>query len=86
MVGLEPVNTRLFDLERRTVALEGESLRLINEVTVLSARSNHPRVPASSTPTIDTKGIGKPDHYNGDPTRFCGWSFKLKSLLSTLGP
>ena len=40
--------------------------------------------PASSTPTIDTKVIGKPDHYNGDPTRFGDWSFKLKSYMGAL--
>ena len=33
--GMEAFNTRLFEMERRTVALEGERLQLINEVTVL---------------------------------------------------
>ena len=38
MEGMEAFNTCLFQMERRTVALEGERQQLINEVTVLRAQ------------------------------------------------
>ena len=38
----------------------------------------------SSAPALDTKLIGKPDHINGDPTKFGDWSFELKSYMRAL--
>ena len=59
----------------KTVALEGERQQLIHEVTVLRGQVGQIQPapaggPASSTPTTDTKVIGTPVRYNGDPTRF----------------
>ena len=42
--------------------------------------------PVSSTFYHHTKVIGKPDHNNGDPTKFGDWSFKLKSYMGALDP
>ena len=89
MERMEAFNTGLFEMERRTVALEGECQQLINEVTVLRGQVGQRQlaaagVPASATPITDTKVIGWPDHYNGDPTRFGDWSFKLNSYMGAL--
>ena len=78
---MEATNTRLFEMERRTVALEGERQQLINGVTVLRCEVGQT---ASSTCTIDTMVIGKQDHYNGDPTSFSDWSSLFKVYMGTL--
>ena len=59
MDGVEAFDSRLFEMERRTVALEGERPQLIHEVTVLRGQVGQrqpARVggPASSTPIVDT--------------------------------
>ena len=90
MEGMEAFNTRMFEVKGQTVVLEAERQQLINVVTVLRGQGGQRQpaaagVPASSTPTIDTKVLGKSDHCNGDPTRFGDWSFKIKSYMDALG-
>ena len=81
-------HTRLFEMES-TVALEGERQQLINEVTALRGQAGQRQPapsegPASSTPTIDSKVIGKADHCNVDSARFSDRSFTLKSNMGAL--
>ena len=85
--GMEVFNTRLLEMERRTVVLEGERQQVIIEVTVLRGQVGQRQpaaagVPASATPTFGTKVIGKLNHCSGDSTRIGDWSFKLKQLFA----
>ena len=100
MEGMEAFNTRRFVMEMRTVSLEAvmemrtvsleaERPQLTKKVIVLRGQVGRrpPAVavgPASSTPTIDTKVIGKPNHCSRDRTRFVCWSVKLQSYMVTL--
>ena len=33
---------------------------------------------------VDTRVIGKPDQFDGDPMKYVDWSFKLKSYLGAV--
>ena len=33
---------------------------------------------------VDTRVIGKPEQFDGDPTKYAGWSFKLRSHFGAL--
>ena len=76
--GMEAFNTRLFEMEGRTVLLEAKRQTASNEVTMLRAHVGQ-RPPAAatdaatSTLTIVTKVTSNPDHNTGHPTSFGDW-------------
>ena len=35
---------------------------------------------------VDTRVIGKPDQFDGDPMKYANWSFKLRSYLGAVDP
>ena len=87
--GAEALNASLHEMKRQTFAMVGERQAFIHEVNQLRGQVGEgqaaPTVgPSGATPTIDTKAIGKPDHFSGEATRFGDWSFKLQSHMGAL--
>lgn len=38
------------------------------------------------TPMVDTRTLGKPDVFKGDPKDYADWSFVLKAYVSCINP
>eukprot|EP00971_Amphidinium_carterae_P319662 6353145-Amphidinium_carterae.1 len=57
--------------------------------TVQAAQAAQPAVPAprvSATPTIDTRALGKPDHFDGSTNAWKDWSTVLRAYSGAVNP
>jgi len=84
---LQELNTRLQEQEGRTQQLQRENAGLNSELGTL--RASQGQTPAQPTrqlvgALVDTRVLGKPDHFSGDATKFADWSFKLKAYMAAI--
>ena len=75
---------RTAEAEKAVMANGLQALRAENDAAPRQALE--PRQPAPANQLVDTRLIGKPQSYDGDPTKFPDWSFAMKSYMSALNP
>ena len=90
---LQQLSARLQEMEGRFRTAEAEKAVMATELQALRAENDaaprqapEPRRPAPANQLVDTRLIGKPQSYDGDPTKFPDWSFVMKSYMSALSP
>ena len=74
-VAIQQLNARLQQQEKAVTILAQERERLAQQVQSMSGTPGQ-RVRAR---VVDTRVIGKPDQFDGDPMKYADWSFKLRS-------
>ena len=77
---IQQLNVRLQQQETPMTILAQERERLEQQV---QSMSNTPRQRVQ-TGVVDTRVIGKPDQFDGDPMKYADWSFKLRSYLGAV--
>ena len=78
-VAIQQQNARLQQQETAmtTLAQEREKARTESAEHVEHAKTARAGV-------VDTRVIGKPDQFDGDPMKYADWSFKLRSYLGAV--
>ena len=77
---IQQLNARLQQQETAMTILAQERERLAQQVRSIASTPRQ-RVQAG---VVDTRVIGKPDQFDGDPMKYADWSFKLKSNLGAV--
>ena len=77
---IQQLNVRLQQQETAMTILAQERERLAQQVQSM-ANTPRQRVQAG---VVDTRVIGKPDQFDGDPMKYADWSFKLRSYLGAV--
>ena len=68
------------------VAIQQLNVRLQQQETAMTkSMSNTPRQRVQAG-VAETRVIGKPDQFDGDPMKYAGWSFKLRSYFGAVDP
>ena len=90
---LQQLSARLQEMEGRFHTAEAEKAVMATELQALKAENDaaprqapEPRRPAPANQLVDTRLIGKPQSYDGDPTKLADWSLVMKSYMSALNP
>ena len=79
-VAIQQLNARLQQQETAVTVLAQERERLAQQVQSMASTPRQ-RVQAG---VVDTRVIGKPDQFDGDPMKYADWSFKLRSYLGAV--
>ena len=79
-VAIQQLNARLQQQETEMTTLAQERVRLAQQVQSMWSTPRR-RVQAG---VVDTRVIGKPDQFDGDPMKYADWSFKLRSYLGAV--
>ena len=79
-VAIQQLNVRLKQQETAMTILAQERERLAQQVHSMSSTPRQ-RVQAGE---VDTRVIGKPDQFDGDPMKYADWWFKLRSYLEAV--
>ena len=79
-VAIQQLNVRLLQQETAMTILAQERERLAQQV---QSMSNTPRQRVQAG-VVDTRMIGRPDQFDGDPMKYVNWSFKLRSYLGAV--
>ena len=79
-VAIQQLNVRLKQQETAMTILAQERERLAQQVHSMSSTPRQ-RVQARE---VDTRVIGKPDQFDGDPMKYADWWFKLRSYLEAV--
>ena len=77
---IQQLNARLQQQETAMTILAQERERLAQQVQSLASMPRQ-RVQAG---VVDTRVIGKPDQFKGDPMKYADWSFNLRSYLGAV--
>ena len=77
---IQQLNARLQQQETAMTILAQERERLAQQVQSMASTPRQ-RVQAG---VVDTRVIGKPDQFDGDPMKYADWSFKLRSYLGAV--
>ena len=77
---IQQLNARLQQQESAVRILTSERESLARQVQSLTGTPEQ-RVRAG---VVDTRVIGKPDQFDGDPMKYADWSFKLRSYLGAV--
>ena len=77
---IQQLNARLPQQETAVTILTQERERLAQQVQCMTGTPGQ-RVRAGS---VDTRVIGKPDQFDGDPMKYADWSFKLRSYFGAV--
>ena len=79
---IQQLNARLQQQETVVTSLQSDRESLARQVQSLSA----PQGPRTGVQpgVVDTRVIGKPDQFDGDPLKYADWSFKLRSYLGAV--
>ena len=79
-VAIQQLNARLQQQETTVTTLTQERERHSQQVQSMTGTPGQ-RVRAG---VVDTREIGKPDQFDGDPMNFADWSFKLRSYFGAV--
>ena len=78
---LQQLSARLQEMEGRFRTAEAEKAVMATELQALRAENDaaprqapEPRRPAPANQLVDTRLIGKPQSYDGDPTKLPDWT------------
>ena len=81
------LNTRLSQQESQIQTLTSENQTLTTRLAT-STPTNPPRTASprgvSTSSLVDTRLLGKPEGFTGDPQKYPDWSFKLKPYLGAI--
>ena len=76
----QQLNTRLQQQETAVTILTQERESLARQVQSMTSTPGH----CVRAGVVDTRVIGKPDQFDGDPMKYADWSFKLRSYLGAV--
>ena len=80
---LNQLNARMSRQESQIQALTTENQSLTTRLAS-SASTSPQRPPDPRASLVDTRLLGKPENFSGDPQKYPGWSFKLKAYLGAI--
>ena len=80
---LNQLNARMGRQEGQIQALTTENQSLTTRLAS-STSSSPPRPPGPPPSLVDTRLLGKPENFVGDPQKYPDWSFKLKAYLGAI--
>jgi hypothetical protein len=80
---MQQMNARLQQQETLVAQLQADRQQLMIQLQGMSQLQG-----ATPPPTrhgvVDTRVIGKPEQYSGDPMKFADWSFKMRAYLGAV--
>ena len=76
---VQQLNVRLQRQGTMATILQAERSELVEQVQNATSTTT-PRQPG----VVDTRVIGRPDKFDGDPMKYAGWLFKLRSYLGAV--
>ena len=79
---IQQLNARLQQQETAVTILTKERER--KTLKASAERDRHARSARAEAGVVDTRVIGKPDQFDGDPIKYADWSFKLRSFLGAV--
>ncbi len=79
---LNQLNARMGQQESRIQTLTTENQSLTTRLA--SSTSTNPPRQAAAPSLVDTRLLGKPENFTGDPQKYPDWSFKLKAYLGAI--
>jgi hypothetical protein len=79
---LNQLNARMSRQESQIQALTTENQSLTTQLA--SSTSTSPPRPPGPPSLVDTRLLGKPENFTGDPQKYPDWSFKLKAYLGAI--
>ena len=80
---LNQLNARMSRQESQIQALATENQSLTTRLAS-SASTSPQRPPDPRASLVDTRLLGKPASFSGDPQKYPDWSFKLKAYLGAI--
>ena len=83
---LNQLNARMSQQETQiqTLSAENQSLTTRLASSVSAQPNGHPAPPDPRASLVDTRLLGKPESFSGDPQTYPDWSFKLKAYLGAI--
>ena len=79
---LNQLNARMGQQESRIQTLTTENQSLTTRLA--SSTTNGPTRPPGPPSLVDSRLLGKPESFTGDPQKYPDWSFKLKAYLGAI--